>query len=75
MLRQHERIQGEASVPIYILAVALSRVPSVRVYSRCNRFYTLYANGHMAVSHTRCRKIPGLLDNHVAIGANGITGV
>ncbi len=30
----HERIQGETSVPIYILALALSQVPSERVYSQ-----------------------------------------
>ncbi len=32
----HERIQGKASVSIYILALALSRVPSARVYSPHN---------------------------------------
>ncbi len=32
--RLYERIQGELSVPIYILALTLSRVHSVKVYSR-----------------------------------------
>ncbi len=33
-LRLHKSIRGEASVSIYILALALSRVLSVRVYRR-----------------------------------------
>ncbi len=40
----HERIHGEASVPIYILALALSRIPSAKVYSRQ---YIRMMNGDM----------------------------
>ncbi len=36
-----QRIQGETSVPIYILALVLSRIPLARVYSWHNTMFEL----------------------------------
>ncbi len=60
MPRLHERIQDKVSVPIYILALALSRVPSARVYSRhylslrIIKFFCLMAHPHLRNFGIRC---------------------
>ncbi len=56
--RLHKRTQGEVSVPVYILAFALSEGASVRVYSR-NRllfiiiFFGIF--GHYSSNNTKYR--------------------